>query len=164
MSDLHQARPFHLGDILTVTTGRLLSPRHMDGVYDILNFLTRDSIYTHQIPRALNECRPWLLRRHPVLGGPEMAARVEGLVAVLDAPDAPADPMPLIRDWLGGLTAEFGETLPVEPIPSDDHARIDPVAELRAMAPDKEVVVIEDTPEDGPVLDVWPASLPGETR
>jgi hypothetical protein len=37
-------RPFHLGDVLTITTGRLVSPRHMDGVYDVLNFMTGDNL------------------------------------------------------------------------------------------------------------------------
>ena len=31
-----QTRYFHIGDVLTITTGCLLSPRHMEGVYDIL--------------------------------------------------------------------------------------------------------------------------------
>lgn len=45
-------KTFHLGDILTITTGRLVSPRHMEGVYDILNWMTgEDLLVTHQIPR-----------------------------------------------------------------------------------------------------------------
>ena len=32
----------------------------MDGIYDILNFLTGDNLYTHQLPRAMRECEPWL--------------------------------------------------------------------------------------------------------
>lgn len=35
------ARNFHLGDILSITTGRLVSRRHMEGVYDLLNFNDR---------------------------------------------------------------------------------------------------------------------------
>jgi hypothetical protein len=27
-------RGFHIGDILSITTGRLVSPRHMDGIYE----------------------------------------------------------------------------------------------------------------------------------
>lgn len=44
-------RNFHLGDILSVTTGCLLSPRRMEGVYDILNFMTADNLFTHQLGR-----------------------------------------------------------------------------------------------------------------
>lgn len=38
-------KAFHIGDVLTVTTGRLVSPRHMYGVYEILNFLTGDRLH-----------------------------------------------------------------------------------------------------------------------
>lgn len=33
-------RQFHISDILTITSGRLVSSRHMDGIYDILNYMT----------------------------------------------------------------------------------------------------------------------------
>jgi hypothetical protein len=60
-------RSFHLGDILTVVIDRLLSPRGMDGVYDILNYMTEDTLYTHQLPRAARECKPHILSQHPEL-------------------------------------------------------------------------------------------------
>jgi len=55
-----EKKEFHIGDVLSITHGRLVSPRHMDGIYDILNFMTGD-----QIPRATEECREPLLRQHP---------------------------------------------------------------------------------------------------
>lgn len=58
---------FHISDVLTVTTGRLVSARHMDGVYDILNFLTGDELYTHQLPRAMRECEAFLRIQFPDL-------------------------------------------------------------------------------------------------
>lgn len=33
-----KTRKFHLGDVLSVTTGRMLSPRNMDGLLDVVNF------------------------------------------------------------------------------------------------------------------------------
>lgn len=36
-------RDFELGDILSITTGALVSRRHIDGVYDILNWMTGDA-------------------------------------------------------------------------------------------------------------------------
>ncbi len=32
------SRDFDLGDIPSITTGALVSPRHIDGVYDILDY------------------------------------------------------------------------------------------------------------------------------
>ncbi len=60
-------KKFHLGDVLSITTQRLVSPRHMVGVYDILNFMTGDNLFTHQLPRAANECKPYLLEQFPKL-------------------------------------------------------------------------------------------------
>ena len=62
-----KTKKFHLGDVLSITTGRLVSPRHMDGVYDILNFMTGDNLFTHQLPRASDECKPHLLAQFPQL-------------------------------------------------------------------------------------------------
>lgn len=60
-------RNFHIGDILSITTGRLVSPRRMDGVYDILNYMTGDDLFTHQLIRAAEECAPALREQHPDL-------------------------------------------------------------------------------------------------
>ena len=41
----------------------------MDDVYEILNYLTGDSIFTHQIPRVMNAVKPYVLSLHPELKG-----------------------------------------------------------------------------------------------
>lgn len=64
-----ETKLFHLGDVLSITDGRMMSPRHMDGIYDILSFMTGDSLFTHQLPRAMKECQPFLLKQHPQLAG-----------------------------------------------------------------------------------------------
>jgi hypothetical protein len=109
-------RDFDLGDILTIVTGNLVSPRHMDGVYDILNFIAGEPIYTHQIPRVLDEAKPVVLRQHPQLASvtfPEDAASAAG-----------------VASWLADRKAEFGDTLPISPMNIAEHERIDPVSEL----------------------------------
>jgi len=45
-------KDFHISDILSITDGRLVSTRHMDGIYEILNFMTGDNLFTHQLPRS----------------------------------------------------------------------------------------------------------------
>lgn len=126
------ARPFHLGDVLSVTTGLLVSPRHMNGVYDILNFMTGDNLYTHQLPRASRECKPHLLQQHPCLA----TISSDGI-----GPDN-------WEPWLKGLIAIHGEQLLVAPLPLDAHERIDPLSELvEKVHPDRIVVV--QTPATG---------------
>src|SRR5688500_16791416 len=111
------AKQFHLGDILTITTGRLLSPRHMDGVYDILNYMTGDNLYTHQLPRASDECKPYLLKQHPQL-------------ADIEVPDFKQVE---VWGWLDEQVVRYGEQFDVEPIPQDDHTYRDPIEELQEM-------------------------------
>lgn len=60
-------RKFHLGDVLSVTTGHLVSPRHMDGVYDILNYMMGLDLFTHQLPLAADICKSDILYQFPEL-------------------------------------------------------------------------------------------------
>ncbi len=112
-----ETRQFHIGDILSITTGKLLSPRHVDGLYDILNFMTRDNLFTHQLGRASDECKPHLLRQHPQF-------------ADVTGEDITTENW---REWLARMVERFGEQLPVTQIPQDDHERKNPLDELIAM-------------------------------
>lgn len=122
------SRDFHITDILTITSGRLVSSRHMDGVYDILNYMTSDNLLTHQLPRAMDECKPDLLRQHPHL--------------------ADADCDGIDGDNLAGRTAvwvgQFGETLPVTPLAHGTHEFIDPISELAEKVHPSRIIVIPD--------------------
>lgn len=123
-----ETKDFELGDVLSITTEKLVSRRHVDGVYAILNWMTNDNLYTHQLPRAGKECKPWLLRQHPEL-------------RTVDA-DGVNETNWL--DWLAKQEAAFGATLAVARIPRDDHTYREPLEELREMAgPDKPIIVVE---------------------
>jgi hypothetical protein len=123
-------KKFHVGDVLSITTGRLVSPRHIDGVYDILNFMTGDNLFTHQLPRALNECRPHLLEQLPQL----------------KATDASGVTSENLQKWLDEQVVRFGEQLTVHDIPEGRHEfrnPLDEAAELRGGA-DKVIPVVID--------------------
>lgn len=136
MSD---SETFHIGDVLTVTTGRLLSPTHMEGVYRILNYLTGDSLYTHQLPRAAKEVLPWVERQIPALS----AAAMEGAVADLDVRLASAgDPSQVVAAWVAEQAALHGETHALHPIPREEHEVIDPLEELKGMVDPAKIVVV----------------------
>lgn len=121
-------RAFHLGDVLSVTTGRLVSPRHMDALYDLLNFMTGDNLFTHQLPRACDECAPALLERHPDLKSVEVPAEFR-------------DPAH-VEEWLAEQVTRYGLTRQVAPLAEGDHTRIDPLTELSMIVPDAPVVVV----------------------
>jgi hypothetical protein len=125
-----QTKKFHLGDVLSVTTGRLVSPRHMDGVYDILNFMTGDNLFTHQLPRASDECKPHLLAQFPQL-------------AEVDASGVNTKNH---KQWLAEQVAKYGEEFEVKPIPKGAHQFKNPIAEATEMmgGPEKVIVVQTD--------------------
>lgn len=113
---------FHISDVLTVTTGRLVSRRHMAGVYDILNFLTGDDLFTHQLPRAVQECEPWLKTQFPQLSPTNPI--VAGMIAALDMDLALAEPGgkgQVIANWVELVRTAFAlpESLPVYELGSE---------------------------------------------
>jgi hypothetical protein len=119
---------FHLGDMLSITTGRLVAQDKMDALYRLLNFMTDDSLFTHQLPRAAEECAPELVRQFPWL-------------ADIECPDF-TDPAE-VPPWVAAQVAERGEFHEVAPLAAADHTRIDPITELYMIKPDAEVIVIE---------------------
>jgi hypothetical protein len=62
-----QTKVFHLGDVLSITTGMLVSPRYMDGVYDLVGYLTSNQPDLTELSASMAKCRDYLLRRHPAL-------------------------------------------------------------------------------------------------
>ncbi|MEU5976366.1 hypothetical protein [Streptomyces sp. NPDC047315] len=64
-----ESRAFPLADILSVTTPTLLSRRGMDGLTDLLSWMTGEPLQRHQLLRAGDECAPALLQQHPQLVG-----------------------------------------------------------------------------------------------
>lgn len=59
--------PVPLADVLSVTADRLLSRRHIGGVYDLLSHMTGQDVYTHQLGTAADACAPALVEQHPFL-------------------------------------------------------------------------------------------------
>jgi hypothetical protein len=124
-------RTFHLGDILSVTTGRLVSPRHVDGLYDLLGFMAGEPVFTHQLGRVSDECTPELLRQHPDLA---------------DAPIPESFPEPretTVPAWLAAQVERFGDTRQVTPLAAADHTSINPVAEMAMRYPHIRMVGVE---------------------
>jgi hypothetical protein len=125
-----ETRSFHIGDILTITTGLLVSPRHMGGVYDLLNWMTGDDLFTHQLPRACDECAPTLRVQHPDLAAIETPTFPQGGAETA------------VNAWLGEQVARFGEYREVTPLATGEHTRIDPLAELAMNHPDVQVIPV----------------------
>ena len=121
---------FHIADLLTTVTGRLLGD--MDGLYRVCDVVTGVSHMTHQLPRASEVVAPWLLEQHPWL-------------ADVTVPDDLSGELP-VRAFVAGLAAQHGEWHEVEPMPFGMYVGRDPMAELREMAPHAEVFEVPVPP------------------
>ena len=112
-----ETRTFHAGDILSVLTPYMLSPRGIDGVDDLLAFMTGGPLDPHQYERVSAECAPSLAAQFPDL-------------AALDIPPGAVSSRPTGLAWLASLPG--GETCEVAPLAPEDHTRIEPEAEALA--------------------------------
>lgn len=127
---MSETKQFHLGDILSITTGRLVSIDHMSGVYNILNYMCQDDFYTHQLPRASDECKPYLLEAFPQLAEVDANGNITDWSA-----------------WLDEQVAIYGEFHAVRPIHQEDHEAIDPLEELGSMVDESKIIVVDVTEE-----------------
>ena len=130
-------KSFHLGDILSVTHDRLVSPRHMEGVYEICNWLTQDNLFTHQLVRVHDECKAALLMQHPDLN--ELVHITDEDAAILSKN---CSDWWLL--WLGRQVERFGEYRDVEPIPQGIHEYKDPIVEAVEMVGADRMIVVEN--------------------
>ena len=72
-------RMFHISDILSATTRCLVSTRGLQGLQEILEFVTGGNVMTHQIHEIMPECQRFLSAQFPYL-----SLQNDGLRACLD--------------------------------------------------------------------------------
>lgn len=119
-----ELKEFGLGAVLSVTTGRLLAP--FAEMHELIEYMAGGGVWTHQLPRVADECAPALLAQHPRLRQvvvPEDLAGEEACGA-----------------WLAERIAEYGATLPVEPL--YEHRRREPMGELAEMVGPERVIAV----------------------
>lgn len=124
----NSARMFSLGAILSITDGHLLAPNRMDDVYEIINFMTGDSITTIGLLSACGPCKAALLEQHPQLAEIESSdGRIEDVAA-----------------FMAPLLARYGTSLPVTPLASWEPRSIaDDILDVNRLNPKAEIMVIE---------------------
>lgn len=145
-------KQFHIGDLISLSTDRLVSPRHMDGLYDILNYMTGDNLWTHQLPRACDVCRPHLHEQHPWLEDPEIQTIAIGeLMRMLESPNIKSqdDAMKLVMGWLSKLASTYGEMHAITPLEKGVWNHIDPVDEAVTIKGKDNVVAVVVNDEHG---------------
>lgn len=119
-------KEFQTSAVLGVVTGSLLGP--IGDIYEVLNWMTGESVFTHQLPRICREAGPVILAMHPTLSE-----------AVSEAEQVTPDNW---REWLTKWEDRYGPTIAVPLLNADQHERIDPLSELaEKMHPDRIVVI-----------------------
>lgn len=110
--------------------GRLITS--MDDVYAVLNHMTGDNLYTHQIPRAIEAARPAMVAQHPWL------LHVDHLAdEALLRHATPEDAMSEVKAVLNG---RHGIALPLVPLTRWEHR--DAIEELCDLVGAERVYVI----------------------
>ena len=127
-------KTFGVADILTHTTGRLLTP--IGDVYLFLEWVTGEQgVMTHQLPRLSREVTPFLEKTFPDL-------------AAIDIADVPISSQADVDALMDRLAVDHGTHRDVPRMPAVDHTHIDPLTELKMLKPDAEVIVVQ-VPDEG---------------
>jgi hypothetical protein len=127
-------KSFYTGDILSITTGYLLTREPgLGAVYEILNHLTGDSLMTHQIPLAADAMTPELHQQLPW---------------TRDLTPAAGDTETLLA-WRDQAIADHGEYHNLEPAPLAWGSH-DPIRDLHNVAPHMKVIGVVAPGPDSP--------------
>jgi hypothetical protein len=118
---LRSGRWFATADVLSVGTSFLFGK--IGGVYKILNFLTGQDLYTHQLPRAVRETQDGLLAQVPWLKSPQFLTSLDSFAAL------PEDERrATFSSFVGMISGRFGARHFLRPC-SARCRRIDPITE-----------------------------------
>lgn len=139
-------KQFPLRVILTVTTGRLLTEgkgpdnNGIGDLYDILSHMTGDNLFTHQLGRAAESCKPWLLKCFPELAVVGVCLdRLDGWLSADQSGGGEG-----IKMWLAELKLMFPEiqdSYEVSPLP-EGWTTIDPMIELESMVGKERIITV----------------------
>lgn len=147
MVNEENTKSFPLRVVLTVTTGRLLTePKgpHDNGIgalYELLNWITGDNLFTHQLPRAGRAARPWLLKCFPELI--PVNASMGNLDEWIQRDNTGGQEG--IKMWLAELKLLFPglrEFYDVAPMP-EGWTTIDPLIEAESMFSKDKIIAVE---------------------
>lgn len=136
-----ETKQFSTATVLTITTERMLCD--VGSVYVILNWMTSDNLFTHQLPRASRECKPFLLQWFPELeyfGSEEALKRLEGMLSGLTDEELKLHGKGICEDWIKSTNA-VPEFYDVPKIPPSNHAVKNPI--LAEMVDPSKIIVIE---------------------
>lgn len=120
-------KQFPTEDVLSTITGRLVGK--IDGVYQVLNWMTGESVFTHQLPRISREARPVIVAMHP------------HLQQAVDEADQ-VDPQNW-QTWRDTWLDRYGPAIAIPKFSAETHERIDPMSEAAEHFRPDQIIVID---------------------
>jgi hypothetical protein len=124
-----ETKSFHIGTILSITDGKLVSPDHVRGIYEILGWMTGESLMTHQLPRVSREMEGQLRADFPDLAAITVPSGLRSEAAVLE--------------YLASLEPQYGTHREVRKADRENHTQIDPIAEIKMIRPDLPIITLD---------------------
>ena len=123
-----ETKAFPTADVLSAAGGVLVSKRGIYAVYEVLNWMTGESVFTHQIPRIRREARPVVAALSP-----QISAALDDMGEITRKNWA---------HWLRKWEKVIGEEIAVPRMTPNQHESIDPLSELvERVSPDRIHVV-----------------------
>jgi len=126
-------REFFTLTVLSISHDKLLTD--IGNVYTILNWMLDENLYTHQLPRAMRFCRPFLRAQLPQL-------------EEWDIYDPQVNPEN-VREFQDKARKMFGKKLIVEKPPQSVWTEKNPLDELAEMVDPEKIIVVTPAPEKG---------------
>jgi hypothetical protein len=131
-------KKFHLSDVLSVTTGNLLSIEGMGGVYKILNYMTGSDLFTHQLPRASTTCKAYLISQYPLLKDVDISMLNTALESETDNEKRKT----ICTAFIDLEIQKHGEFLEVDVLPDNVYLQMDPIEEMEFIRGDNDMEII----------------------
>lgn len=135
-SDFTEWKEFHIGAVISIITGRFITKGGIGDLYEILDWMTGDKLFTHQLPRASRMCEPILKDLYPELRN-------------IEFPDMTLVPeTDLAGEWLAWLDRQaeiHGEMIKIPKLLEYKH--VDPISELVEMTGGKKPIIVIEVPE-----------------
>lgn len=119
-------RLFPLGVVLSLATGKMLSRNGFGAIHEAIEYMAGGPVFTHQIPRVLDEIEPVLLARYPVLA----TVNADGIHG--------AD----LGGWLDRHEELLGAEMALPVMTPDQHQRIEPLSELVEKVHPSKIIVV----------------------
>ncbi|RKD69019.1 hypothetical protein [Rhizobium sp. WW_1] len=125
-----KTKSFPIDAVMSTITGVLVSENGIGCIYEMLNWMTGDSVFTHQIPRISREAVPVMLAIYP-----EMQAAID------EAKQVNGDNW---REWLTTWRQRYGDEIAVPVMNIAEHERIDPLSELAEKVSPDRIITLGD--------------------